>query len=152
MLTGINQQILTAYEELGMSINEIATEFDGIDIVAIKSILMSFSPKYRKDMTENKSLDFNDNELSEANSVILHLMRYSEDEHIRARLARYVRDDKKGRLDIAGIGRNGLNVNILMFNQRLAQARVAKERSKKELVETITPDKTIEIEAEKVEK
>ncbi len=133
MLTAQNTNIVTAYETLGLTIEEIATEFD-LEPVAVKATLMQFCPKYRIDLKDKESgdndkLDFADTELKAANEAIVHLMRHSEDENLIFRAAKYVRDDKKGRLDmIKGIGK--LNVNVALFNQHLIAATKAKELSR----------------------
>lgn len=130
MLTGINQQIVTAYETLGLTISQIQEAFQelALDSLAIKATLMQFSEKYRNDNKKVVNNDFNDDELIEANQVMVSLMRGADDEHLRARMARYIRDDKKGRLDVHGI--RDINVNVMMFNERLLKAREAKMLSK----------------------
>jgi hypothetical protein len=131
MLTGINQNIITAFEDLHMSPEQIAQEFDA-DIIAIKACLSQFCPAFRKAAKADPLLDFSDDELQEANRAISHLL-HSDDDNIRFRAAKYLRNDKKGRLD----GVNGIktmNLNVLMFNERLQQARSAKDRSKQTAV------------------
>jgi len=158
MLTGTNQQIVTAYETLDMSAADISQEFD-MEELSVKACLMQFSDKYRQATKKMVNNDFNDDELVEANQAIIATMRNTEDEHLRLRAARYIRDDKKGRLDILnGIGK--MNVNIVMFNERLLQARQAKEKSKQLNEVSPTPPapineqsagETIDIESELVE-
>ena len=120
MLTGANSQILEAYENLGMSPEEISDDLD-YDIVAVKATLMQFSSKYRSACQVTPNLDFSIDEQLAAKQTMVELMRNTEDEYLRARLAMKIRDDGKGRLDI-GIGR-GLNINVNLFNMQLKQAR-----------------------------
>lgn len=130
MMTAENTNIVTAYETLGLKPAEIATEFN-MDELAVKATLMQFSGKFRADLRagEDKSLDFGDTDLEEANQTIVRLMRHSEDENLQFRAAKFIRNDKKGRLDIVkGIG--NLNVNISLFNQHLKAAQRAKELSR----------------------
>lgn len=129
MLTGANQQILSAYEELGMKPDEIAAEFD-YDLVAVKATLMQYSAEYRKACKNEPSLDYSNSEQLEAKNIIISIMRSTEDENLRARLALKVRDDGKGRLDVANNLMNGANINIVMFNAQLQKARAAKLKSK----------------------
>jgi hypothetical protein len=128
MLTGTNQQIVSAFETEGMKPEEIAVEFE-LDPVAVKATLMQFSPIFRDSIKTDKSLDFHDNDLLDANDTIVRIMRHTEDENLALRAAKYVRDDKKGRLDVlSGLGK--ININIAVFNQRLLEARQAKAQSK----------------------
>lgn len=137
-MTNADTSIVTAFEELGMSPEEIA-EDQQLDLSAVKASLMQFSIKYKNILmgingAEDKaSYDFKEAELKEANNVILDLMRWSEDDRIRAKLAMYVRDDKLGRLDakqaLLTEFNNTLNVNVLVFNERLQKAKEAKKRS-----------------------
>jgi hypothetical protein len=90
---------------------------------------MQFSAKYRESMEQDIQLNFSDKELVEANDTLLRLMRYSEDEHLQFKVARYIRDDKKGRLDI---GKNlaGVQINAYTFNQYLVAGKEALKLSK----------------------
>lgn len=144
MLTALNQQIITAYEECGLDIDQIAEEFS-VDELAVKATLMQFSVRYRDNIKsarkngEVSKADFTDNDLEESAEVLRQMMHSAEDENLRVRCARYIRDDKKGRLDALS-GLKSLNMNIAIFNQRLLQAREAKERSKQ------LTDKVVEVE------
>lgn len=152
MLTGLNQQIVTAYDTLDMTIEEIATEFD-FDILSVKACLMQFSRRFKDEIKEadDKSVEFDNAEMEESKETILYLMRHAEDEHLKGRMAKYIRDDKKGRLDALS-GLKSLNVNIALFNERLLQARAAKEKSKeKSIGKQIEDKKTVDIEAEVVD-
>lgn len=130
-MTGQQQQILTAFEQLGMTVDEIALDND-VEVLSVKSTLLQYSEAYRnscKVSGEKEDTNFTGNDLEEANQVILSLMRHAEDENLRGRMAKYIRDDKKGRLDaLSGLGK--ININVAIFNQQLLKARQAKERSK----------------------
>ena len=145
MLTGANQAIIEMYETLGMSPDQIA-EAEDYDIVAVKSVLMQFSAKYRTDIRIEPELGFSVDEQLEAKNAMVRLMRTSEDEQLVARLAMRIRDDAKGRLDPVK-QQNGLNVNITIFNQRLLEARAAKDKSK--ALPKPAPE-LIDVESEKV--
>lgn len=144
MLTGLNQQIITAYEILKLTPEQIYDTMEKqIELTAIKACLMQFSPAFRDTIkkVESSPDNFTDSEKMEAKETIIRLMRSSEDDHLVGRLARYVRDDSKGRLDInAGI--RNMNINVNMFNDRLKEARAAKLRSK----EPKSPDPAPDIE------
>jgi hypothetical protein len=53
---------------------------------------------------------------------------YAEDEQLRFRAAKYLRNDKKGRLDRSEF--KTLNINIAEFNALLQQGRDAMKKAK----------------------
>lgn len=126
MLTGANQQIITAYEVEGMSPEDIATSLD-FEVSAVKATLLQFSSKYREDSKHEPNLDFTVDEQLEAKNAMVRLMRSSEDEYLIARLACKIRDDGKGRLDV-GSNMRGLNINVVLINERIKQAQEAKQK------------------------
>ena len=125
-----------AYEEEGMSPEEIASD-RGLDVAAVKAGLMQVSAKYRKDCgkedAEKDDLNFSDDHLRRVNEVIYDLALSAEDDHLRFKAATYIRDDKKGRKEIAK-GMSGNNFNILMLNEQLAKVREVGDRIKKKLL------------------
>lgn len=138
-MTSLTTTIVKLYEEQHWDLNLIAKEV-GFEVDEVKAVLVQYSGGYRKDIKAEVGTDYNDNDLALATSAIKEVMLSTEDEHLRVRCARYIRDDKKGRLDaIAGLG--GLNINIFEFNDALRQARLAKEA-------TENGKRPIEIEAE----
>jgi hypothetical protein len=127
-VTAANQQIISAYEQLGMSPDEIAQDQD-LDVAAVKSVLIQFSTVFRKDLKIDESLDFTEEQVKRATDVILHLAQYSDDENLRFRAARYIRDDKKGRLDVVQ-QMTGLNINVITINEQMRKALEAVNKSK----------------------
>ena len=119
-----NEQIILLFEQGGMSPEQIA-EDQGADLLSIKAALMQGSAKYRKDVKAGvPDLDFSDTDLQLANKVISNLMQFSEDDNLRLRAAQYIRDDKKGRLDVVK-AMSGLNVNINLFQEQLKRANAS---------------------------
>jgi hypothetical protein len=133
-VTACNQQIVTAFEELGLSPEEIAAEQE-LDIASVKAILLQNSSVYRKAANKSDDLNFSDEELVRANQVIVQLAQYSEDENLRAKCAMYIRDDKRGRRDvakqIAGIG----TMHALAFNEQMKKALEAVNRAKAAVID-----------------
>lgn len=76
-------------------------------------------------------IDYNltDKEAFEAKETIVRLMRHSDDEHLQFKVARYILDDKKGRLDI-GKNLGNLKMDVTVFNQYLIDARDALKQSR----------------------
>lgn len=138
MLTAADQQVLTAYEDLGLSPEQIA-ETQGFDVAAVKVLLAQFSKKYRDAVDSgDKSADFDDKEAIRARETIAELAQFAEDDHLRFRAARYIRDDKKGRLDADKL--KSVRISVLQINQQMAKALEAVERGKaKQLVDAGQP-------------
>lgn len=114
-----------AYEDEGMSPEEISQD-RALDLTAVKAGLMQCSVKYRKDCgkesEEIDELNFNNEDLRRVNEVILDLALGAEDEHLRAKMACYVRDDKKGRKEIIH-NIQGSNFNVLFINEQMRKVR-----------------------------
>lgn len=123
-----NQQIIQAHDELKLSPAQIAEQFN-VDELAVKAILMSQSIAYRKRMDTEIDYNLTDKEAFEAKETLVRLMRHSEDEHLQFKVARYILDDKKGRLDI-GKNMSGLKMDVTVFNQYLIDAKDALKMSK----------------------
>lgn len=119
-MTAANTQIVVAYEQLGLTPEQIA-ESQQLELESVKATLMQFSSAYRKAAKQDDQLNFSEDELVRANQTIAQIMQYAEDDHLRLRAARYIRDDKKGRLDVTQM--KGLNINVLQFNTVLQRAR-----------------------------
>jgi hypothetical protein len=104
-MLAVHKTIVRAYEELHLSLEEIAEEHE-VSITEIKMMLLQYSSKYRNDIKECSSkdtsnkLDFDDDEQLQAKEVIKRVMIETEDEHLKLRAALYVRDDGKGRKDV----------------------------------------------------
>lgn len=126
-MSAASSQILEAYENLGMTPEQIAENLS-FDIIAVKATLMQFSSAYRKAAQKEPDLDFTVDEQLAAKQTMVELMRNTDDEYLKARLAMKIRDDGKGRLDIGTM--NGLKINVVQFNVQLQQAREMKERAK----------------------
>jgi hypothetical protein len=142
-MTAANQAIVTAFEDLGMSPEEISADQE-YDIAAVKSVLMQSSSIYRKKCNKDEDdCNFTSNEEKRAIEVIAQLAQYSEDDNIRLRAAVFIRNDKRGRLD-AVKQMAGLNINVISMNEQMKKALSAIQRSKqmqdivevKQLVET----------------
>lgn len=119
-------QIKTAYEDSGLTPEAIANDL-GFQVVAVKAKLMQISSKYRKDCgqepLDEDELNFSNEELKEANQIILDIARHSEREDLKFKAATYIRDDKKGRKEVVRAVQNN-QFNICdSFNQQLTNAR-----------------------------
>mgnify|MGYP007068387253 CR=1 FL=1 len=126
-MTAANEQIVAAFEDNNMSIEEIADDF-GYDALAVKAILMQNSVAYRKQMKINPDMNFTEDEAVEMRNIVVSLARYAENQDLQFRCARYILDDLKGRLDMGNQVKN-ININITNFNEQMKRARAAAERT-----------------------
>jgi hypothetical protein len=122
-MTNAAQQIVTSYETLGLSLEQIA-EVESIGITAVKAILFANSAKYRADIDTKKENDFNETDTELALGVIRRVAQYSEDDHTALKAAMFIRNDKKGRLDVKA-GLKKLNINVTVLNEHFAKATQA---------------------------
>lgn len=122
-----NQQIVHAFEELALTPAQIADQFS-LEELAVKSTLMQFSKDYRKRMDSQIDYNLTDKEAFEAKETLVRLMRDSPDEHLQFKVAKYILDDKKGRLDI-GKNMASIKMDVTVFNQYLTQSKDAIEKS-----------------------
>lgn len=135
-MSGADQQIITAYEELGMSPEEIADDQD-LDLTAVKAILMQFSTAFRQAAGKSpKEIGFSAEQEQAVVDVIANIARgYTDaDERTQLRAAMFLRNDRRGRLDI-GKQLNGLNINVISFNEQMQKAIAAKQRSKEQIID-----------------
>ncbi len=130
--------IITAYETLGMTPEEIA-EDRKLELVAVKAALMQNSREYNKalkgtdEQAPDPTLEFSNDDLRDANEVIRHTAKYAEDEHLKLKAAMYIRDDKKGRKEVAKLLNGNGQVNIFQINQQLAAAREGANKLKQSI-------------------
>lgn len=119
-MTNSAQQIVTMYETLNLPIEQIA-EIEKVPAVVVKSVLVANSPKYREDSSEKKAVDFTPEDADLALSVIRRVAQYSEDDSTALKAAMFIRNDKKGRLDVKK-GLRNLNLNISVINDHIQKA------------------------------
>ena len=141
-MTTLNKQVVTAFEDLGMSPEEIAQSEDfNMDLLTVKAILMQFSSLYRKESKNDAALQFSDGEAEECKDIILNIARYTEDEHLQFKAASFILNDKKGRLDDGRMLAKMRDNPAILVNIHLTKALQARER---------TVQKAVEIQSEKV--
>lgn len=119
------------HEELGLSPEQIA-EALGLDLTAVKTVLGSSSPAFRRKAAVDDTA-VSATEVAEAKRAILEVMRYTEDENLRFRAARFMFDDGKGRHD--KIGQTNLNINVHLVNDQLQRARKALEAARAKVID-----------------
>lgn len=132
-----NQQVVAAYEECGLSPEEIAREF-GYDLSVVKQTLLTGSSKFvdacgfQGEVAENKEL-FNQSDLEDAKGVMKELMTSSEIDMVRLKAATFIIDEAKGRNDIKAL--KSTAINITEIQRVMNQARSAMARAKEHAIE-----------------
>src|ERR1017187_7111585 len=136
-MTSLHETIKTAYEVSEMTVEQIA-EDQALEVVSVKSALMSCSSKYRKACGQEEEiedlLNFSKQEQQDVKRAMFELALSTEDEHVKAKLLMYIRDDSKGRRD-RPILQNGNTFNILQFNQSIQRARQMGDVMKRQMIE-----------------
>ena len=127
IMTAANQQIVTAFEDAGLTPEQIAEDLE-FDLLAVKAILTQYSTKFRSESKKDDALAFKIDEAEEMKSIILGLARYSDDEHLQFKAAKFVLEDKKGRLDL-NTKVPGLQINVVTFNEQMKRALQAEQRT-----------------------
>jgi len=119
-----------------MTPEQIAADRE-LDVTAVKAALMQVSSVYRRACNaaplEDETLNFSDDQHRRAVETIAELAIAAEDEHLRAKMATYIRDDKKGRKEVIKAVQ-GQQFNILMFNEQIAKVRDAAEKAKERIM------------------
>lgn len=137
-----NCQVVTAYEECGMSAEEIAEDL-GFEIEAVKMILLQHSQQFSdKALSKNpltKELEVRDEQLFSQRDVkvacgtIKELCASSEVDSVRFKAAEFIINEAKGRNDLKALKEN--KFNIVMISETMRQARQgiaeAKARARK---------------------
>lgn len=127
-------QIVKAYEELNIGPSDIA-EARELDVVEVKMVLAQHSVQYRKDVGKEeksgkKQIGFTDEQHEMAVEAIFGTMLSTDDDNLKTRLAKYIREDKTGRRDVHLKNLKKLNINVAVFNQQMQRANASLERSK----------------------
>lgn len=122
----VNDEIVTCYEKLKMTPEEIAQDLD-LQPRAVEAVLCANSAMFRAQTTKEERAEiFSDQDMIDAANVIKNSM-HSDDDHVAFRAARFIIDEKKGRNDArADIGKN---VSALTLSDKLASALEAANKA-----------------------
>jgi len=141
-----NMQLISMYESLCMSPEEIATDL-GYPLEGVKLVLLGGSDKYREWLKENNNREsapdssllpreekeslFTTDDCKMAARTISELARGAELESVKLRASEFIINEHKGRNDVAVLGAQ--NFSITLINQAMINAR--KQMKKAEGVE-----------------
>lgn len=123
------RQIVASFEEAGMTPEEIA-QVDGLELSAVKAILMANSTLYRDSVAgatiaDDEGKDFSGADNDEALEVIKRIAKFSEDDSVALKAAMYIRNDKKRRLDPQKAAGQLVQNNVFLLNEHFAKVREA---------------------------
>lgn len=123
-------QIVTAYEDNGLTPEQIVESFDNeYDLLAVKAVLMQFSAKFRTDNRSGKEeASFSSEDEILARSALKRIVQYSDDDLTVARVSMFIINEKRGRLDKVSNNNNPM-VGLLQFQKFLEQANQALART-----------------------
>lgn len=118
-----NAQIVALYDHPTepMSVEEICNATE-LDEVTVKTALLQGSAKYNNALRTSNE-EFSDQDKEMAKMVMKQLMLTSESPQVKARMAKYIYEEKKGRNDIKGL--RNVNINVSLFNQTIQQVEKA---------------------------
>jgi len=133
-MTSANREIVVAFEENGLTPEQIAGEFD-YELAAVKGILFSCSSLYRGEAKNDKTYEFTDSEYQDCKDVILSYARHGEENPaLQVKCALFIVQDKKGYLDPRR-ALPQLNINVLDFNSQMKKAIEAEKRTRAKAIE-----------------
>ena len=124
MLSPEVARILSMYENLGCSVEEIAAETDKEPLL-IKSVLAQHSRRFTEAAARGDSAaeaDVSEDDFRLVKETMRNLL-YSEEDGIRYKAAQFLWDEKKGRREAVLKQVGGMHITINTFNQHLIEAR-----------------------------
>lgn len=120
-MTALDQQIVSMYETLDMDPEEISDDLD-CEIEAVKLSLKTHSGEYNKAL-KHEIEDITDDEYDQINRAYKQLALFSENDAVREKALRRLRDEKRGRLKSVG-NLKSLKVNVIQINDSIKKARM----------------------------
>lgn len=138
-MTAADKEIITRYEDLSMSVEEIAGDLE-LESDAVRLSLTQHSATYRGMVRSGGACGsaepsvFNELIANRAARVMEQLLDSDEDQ-VRFRAARFVIDEHKGRNDAAVRGlkaAQALGVSVLQINEAVKKARLMRLRTQAE--------------------
>jgi len=117
----IATQIVVAYEEAGLTPEEIAADLE-MDVTSVKLALAQNSRVYKKALGQEVEV-VSDAEVSEMHSIIksIAVSQQFDNPGVALKAAKWIIDEKKGRNDAKVNTTN--KINVVVFNEKLASAR-----------------------------
>lgn len=125
MITGLEQQIVTAYDECSLSVDEITEQF-GIEREAVLVVLSRFSAEYNGKVKSGEETNMiSEDELATLKGVLMDLATTSECDAVKFSAAKFMFNEGRGRNNpkhLANIGKN-VTVNVIQINEMLKQGQ-----------------------------
>lgn len=148
-MTAFNTAIVTAFEDCGLGAEEIA-EQHGLELTAVRAVLIQCSSKYRKQIKKaekaatsetlapaqnNEDQKFElvaDEEFDEIRQAYKDLAFTSENDAVREKSLRWLLNEKKGRNDMVKSIKEAPQLSVNQFNFMLKEARENAKASREE--------------------
>lgn len=122
------EQIVTLYDESGISVEDLSSEFH-MPIDVIRIALASGSSKYRNEIKSGKI--FADDVVENAKMVMGQLLM-SENDSVRYRAGKFIINESEGRHSVA-TQMGGMTFNLNLINEQFSKAKRAIEIAKGEV-------------------
>ena len=123
MMNARTTRLLSLFENLGLSLDQIAAE-ESIPEAEVKAVLYQHSRQYRDSVDKEKSReDISDEEFQALLYTYKEIAMHAEDDSVREKALRFLINEKKGRNDADK--HRPITVNVAMINDRLEAARSA---------------------------
>jgi len=156
-LSNIAATIVAAYETLGMTEADIASQED-LDPAAVKFLLYQNSKSYREAIktqeviqegssssdergqedTETKEKRiFSDEDMHDAALTIVKLGAQSDVDRVRFDASRFIIDECQGRHKLPSANLMNQRINILVLNEEITKVKAAKQKSLQQVKEAI---------------
>lgn len=133
-MTSLEQQVISAYDECDLSVEEILAEFEGLERESVLVTLQKYSSKYKDGVKSGEEKNIlTEDEMESLKSVLMNLALGSQCEAVQFSAAKFMFNEGKGRNNPQkNIGRS-LTVNILQLNEQLkaGQSRYQQARERK---------------------
>lgn len=138
-LTALESQIVSAYEDCGLSVDEICAEFAGLEREAVIVALQRGSSLYNKGVKSGEEeAVLSADEVESLKGVLMELATGAECEAVKLNAAKFMWNEAKGRNDaVKNIGKS-VTVNVLQINEQLQKGQSRYAAAKERLTQLVT--------------
>lgn len=138
-MTALESQIVSAYEDCGLSVDEICAEFTGLEREAVIVALQRGSSTYNKGVKSGaEEAVLSSDEVESLKGVLMELATGAECEAVKLNAAKFMWNEAKGRNDaIKNIGKS-VTVNVLQLNEQLQKGQSRYAAAKERLTQLVT--------------
>jgi hypothetical protein len=151
MLAALDNQIVTMYDDLGASPEEIVDSLQGeYDLEAVKMCLLNHSPKYKFDAKQSVSAAnghapeaqgiFDDDERQLARQVAIRLLRTAESEAVQGRMVEVILQEQRAeRTSQKLTALANVKTTIAVMQEHMSKAKAAVQRARQATIIDVAP-------------